>query len=171
MSPTLQRYLRSISASHPNSGAASQARPPVPAPHRHPAPIPPAATIIGKSLSATLIGTPFSHYHWHTTISHDHWHSIPGTPGYHARQQHIFIILLPNRHYWQQRHRPTSSRFIMHGITEDHREWHHQTARRHHRRLSSRTSASPSRTTTSQKTVTNGKHEEHQAEGPVAAWV
>ena len=171
MSPNLQRYLRSISASHPNSGAASQTRPPVPAPHRHPAPIPPAATIIGKSLSATLIGTPFSHYHWHNTTSHDHWPPIPGMSGYHARQQHIFTISLSNRHYWEQRRRPTSSRFIMHGITEDHQAWHHQAARRHHRRLSSRTTAPPSRTTTSQKTVTNGKHEEHQAEGPVAAWV
>ena len=171
MSPNLQRYLRSISASHPNSGAASQTRPPVPAPHRHPAPIPPAATIIGKSLSATLIGTPFSHYHWHTTISHDHWHPIPGMSGHHARQHHIFPISLSNRHHWRQRRRPTSSRFIMHGITEDHQAWHHQAARRHHRRLSSCTTAPPSRTTTSQKTVTNGKHEEHQTEGPVAAWV
>ena len=171
MSPNLQRYLRSTSASHPNSGAVSQTRPPVPAPHRHPAPIPPAATIIGKSLSATLIGTPFSHYHWHTTISHDHWHPIPGMSGHHARQHHIFPISLSNRHHWRQRRRPTSSRFIMHGITEDHQAWHHQAARRHHRRLSSRTTASPSCTTTFQKTVTNGKHEEHQAEGPVAAWV
>ena len=59
MSPNLQRYLRSTSASHPNSGATSQARPP-------------------SSSAAPAAGahTTSSHYHWQITISHTHWHSI-----------------------------------------------------------------------------------------------
>ena len=153
MSPNLQRYLRSISASHPNSGAASQTRPPVPAPHRHPAPIPPAATIIGKSLSATLIGTPFSHYHWHTTISHDHWHPIPGTSGHHARRQYISLFYYPTGTIGSSgTDRPprgssctASQKTIRYGIikprdgiTEDYQaaRRHHQVARRHPRRPS-----------------------------------
>ena len=156
MSPNLQRYLRSISASHPNSGATSQARPPVPAPYQHPAPIPPANH---QNRGAAILARPPVPAHRQqqahpTPSSHNHWHSIPGTPGSPARRhQHIFPIPLPDRHYWEQRHRPTSPRSIVHGITEDHQVWHHQAARRHLRRPSSM--ASPSCTTASHKTIGN----------------
>ena len=63
MSPNLQRYLRSTSASHPNSGATSQVRPP-------------------SSSAAPAAGahTTSSHCHWQITISHTHWHSTQPLP-------------------------------------------------------------------------------------------
>ena len=140
MSPNLQRYLRSISASHPNSGAASQARPPVPAPLRHPAPIPPPATIIGKSLSATL------HTHWHSiqplSLAH---HNQPRPLAPDPRHARALRKAAPYFPYFT-----TQPALLGAAAQTDLLAVHHA---RHHRRPSGM--ASSSRATASSKTIIN----------------
>ena len=136
MSPNLQRYLRSTSASHPNSGATSQARPP-------------------SSSAAPAAGahTTSSHYHWQITISHTHWHSIqplslahhnqPRPLASHPRHDRIACKAAAHFPYFTTQPAPLET-----AAQTDLLAVHHA---RHHRRPSGM--ASSSRATASPKTI------------------